>query len=100
MIEELKIVQEIFGDLSSIGIWAIVAYFFYKLCIIAAWLGALLIGLKVSHNIYKSLLVEKDNSDYEFNNMKKNLAEKTAEVERVQHMYKLLCDAASSKEKL
>jgi len=38
MIEELKIVQEIFGDLSAVGAWAIAAYFIYKLVMVGRWM--------------------------------------------------------------
>lgn len=43
MIEELKILQEIFGQVAGVSIWAIAAYFVYKLIyvgtnIVCLWL--------------------------------------------------------------
>lgn len=104
MIEELRIVQEIFGDLTSVGIWAIVAYFVYKLSIVAAWLCGAWLGYKVVEKIYFSIVsvTDKARDDAETLRQKNislnvQVAEKTAEVERVKHMYKLLKEAKDAK---
>jgi len=100
MIEELKIIQEIFGDLTSVGIWAIVAYFAYKLSIVAAWLCGAWFGYKVVEKIYLSIVSASDSARDEAETLRKKnidlnvqVAEKTAEVERTKHMYKLLKEA-------
>lgn len=104
MIDELRIVQEIFGDLTSVGIWAIVAYFVYKLSIVAAWLCGAWLAYKMTEKIYLSVSSATDKARSESESLREKninltvqIAEKAAEVERVKHMYKLLKDAKGEK---
>ena len=97
MIEELKIVQEIFGDLSAVGAWAIAAYFIYKLVIVAAWLssGLAVVNLvKWFYTTFKKHEAELErieiDKDREVVNARSERDEWKRKAEDTMHMYKIL----------
>lgn len=97
MIEELKIVQEIFGDLSAVGAWAIAAYFIYKLVIVAAWLAvswSLINLVKWFYSSFKAHEADLErigiDKDYEVKAARSDRDEWKRRAEETMHMYKIL----------
>ncbi len=97
MIEELKIVQEIFGDLSAVGAWAIAAYFIYKLVIVAAWLasGFAVVNLvKWFYTTFKTHEAELErieiDKDSEVVRARADRDEWKRKAEETMHMYKIM----------
>lgn len=97
MIDELKILQEILGDLTGLGGWFIAAYFTLKLATICAWVGGTyLIACQVTA-LFVSDMTKGEAEDIRLE-AKKKIAEANAETERVQHMYKLLKEKKEAQE--
>ena len=104
MIDELKILQEMFGQLTGLGGWAIGAYFVYKLLVMVGWLCVLwFILLSIKWYVEKTNLYSA-NSDIEVimlknknirqedreNELRQEIASVKRECEEVKHMYKIL----------
>lgn len=89
MIDELKILQEIVGDLTGLGGWFVAAYFTLKLATIAAWVGGTYLISCQLLSLFTSDMTKADAEDIKLD-AKRKIAEANAETERVQHMYKLL----------
>jgi hypothetical protein len=95
MVEELKIIQQIFGDLTGLGVWAIVCLFAYK----AMWFAGFVYVVKMVYELcVKLFCCEVSKSDY--NEIRKDHEESRAaaakakeETERVLHMYSILKEA-------
>lgn len=89
MFEELQLLKEIVGDLSSVGGWIAGSWILYKLIVAMTWLigGGYLIK-KLAELAAKHFGA--DISKEESLKLKKLLAESEHEAERVKHMYKLL----------
>jgi len=89
MFEELQLLKEIVGDLSSVGGWIAVSWILYKFVVAMTWLiGAGYLIKKISELVFRHF--SSDITKEESLELKKSLFESQNEVERVKHMYKLL----------
>jgi hypothetical protein len=112
MIEELKILQEMFGQLTGLGAWAIGAYFIYKLLIISAWLGGIWMFLASIKWWIKESKLFNDERQYEIGELERKLNNSKVDIEayknkadeykreseEVKHMYKILKEAKDGRE--
>lgn len=89
MIEELKIIQEIFGDLTGLGIWGIVAWFAYNVLCGAAWLYGILKIL----DLVKWWVLTGERRDAAESEAARERDKYRRESEEVKHMYKILKEA-------
>jgi hypothetical protein len=89
MFEELQLLKEIVGDLSSVGGWIAGSWILYKFIVAMTWLigGGFLIK-KLAELAAKHF--GSDISKEEGLQLKQALVESEQETERVKHMYKLL----------
>lgn len=122
MIDELKILQEIIGDLSGLGGWLVGAYLSYKLILMGALLYAFkfVISAVVSYakaditreeaNLILSgaekaeLRLKGIDATHEAEMTRKDadhfaaIAKVNTEIERVKHMYKILKESKGGKD--
>jgi hypothetical protein len=99
MIDELRILQEILGDLSGVGLNIVLAYIAFRVFIILAWcwFGYYLSNKAFSFFTFKREEVIEDFKS-QWNRERKDLeskydreiADKDMQVEKVKHMYKIL----------
>lgn len=94
MIEELKIIQEIFGDLTGLGVWGIVAWFSYNILCGMAWLYGILKVL----DLVKWCFLTGERKDAASSEAAIDRDRYRREAEEVKHMYKLLKEAKESKD--
>jgi hypothetical protein len=108
MIEELKLLQEIVGDLSAIGGWVAGGYILYKivtslvLMIGGGWLINLVVG-KISEHMKAGISKAeaeriqcartRENAEHSANEIRLK-----AEIENVKHMYKILKEKKETEE--
>lgn len=96
MIEELKILQTIIGDLSGLGGWLVAAFLIYKVLFlaVAAYTLHFIVVTLASH--FKAGITRAEAARIEVGNTQliaSHEAEKTrlnSEMERIKHMYKIL----------
>lgn len=99
MIDEIKLLQEIIGDLSGLGAWLVAAYLGYKLAVGAAvvYVFRLLIVTVSAH--FKVDMTKREAEHLRAEIVRVNsaaAAEKVrsaSEIERVKHLYKILKEA-------
>lgn len=104
MIDELKILQEIVGDLSGIGLWVVVIYATYKLVLVCACVYVLKLGITCTYKHFSAGITKdqaemyiKDIASYKRQHEDMQ-ASHAREIERYKHMYKLLKEGKNSEQ--
>lgn len=102
MIEELKILQGIVGDLSGLGAWLVAAYLTYKLMLLGAVFFSAHFLVKTVATHFKAGISKKD-AEAVRADITQLKAEKDAlevihqsEIDRLKAMYKILKEGADS----
>lgn len=99
MIEELKILQNIVGDLSGLGGWLVAAFLIYKVLFLAVAAYALHFIVTAVAEHFKAGITKEQAMNIKAENMRLisvHEAEKVglkSEIERIKHMYKILKEA-------
>lgn len=94
MIEELKIIQDIFGDLTGLGVWGIVAWFAYNVLCGIAWLYGILKILE----LVKWWVLTGERRDIAESDVSRERDGFRREAEEVKHMYKILKESKEIKD--
>lgn len=99
MIEELRILQEIIGDLSGLGAWLVGAYIGYKVLLLAVLTYIANLVIKAISAFLKPGITRGEANTIQADMALKDakheaqMIEVNSECERVKHMYKILKEA-------
>ncbi len=101
MIEELKLVQEIVGDLSGVGLWVFAGVLLLKLVNVAAIIYMVKFVVEKTYLLFKCPITKKEAERLQSENeglqgsIKEVKLNAKMEVEEIKHLYKILKESKS-----